>query len=651
MSSSILLADEAGLARRNVRHNAVALGADFALFLVGLAFASQSTILPAFAAHLGAPNVVIGAIPAVMTLGWFLPSLFAAGHTESLARKLPFVMRFTLWERIPFLALALIAFFVATPAPAVALAALLLLLLIVTGTGGVLMPAWMDIVGRAIPTTLRGRFFGVANVLGSAGGLVGSLGTAYFLARVPAPASYGVCFLCAALCMGLSYVALALVREPAAAATVPRQPMGAYLRRIPGLLARDRNLSWFLVARAFASIGTMAGGFYTVYALRAWEAPAWWVATFTSVLLAGQIAGNLVFGFLADRAGHRLVLISGTLIGVAANVLALVAPSVGVFSAVFALSGIQMAAVSVSGLNVMLEFAPGAEERPTYIGLGTTLMAPVFFAAPLVAGVMADGLAFRGSLPPPPRAASSAWAFSSPVCTIRGRGESHDGRRNHDRGIGVSLGNRYGFPSIGLDEASPSLSWADTARRARPAGGPRGAGSGRAQPAALSKELIARGKYVFGVAAGCGCHTEPKKVATELNAGGRKYEGPFGTVYSTNITPDPETGIGKWTDDQIITAIRAGRRPNGERLIPVHPYPTFNGMAEEDLRAVVAYLRSVPPVRRANTPKKISVPMFESVFLPAWLAAFAPRETPPATAPDVGAGSRRVPRACRRSLR
>jgi MFS family permease len=394
VSSPILLADEAGLARRNVRHNAVALGADFALFLVGLAFASQSTILPAFAAHLGAPNVVIGAIPAVMTLGWFLPSLFAAGHTESLARKLPFVMRFTLWERVPFLALALIAFFVATPAPAVALAALLVVLLIVTGTGGVLMPAWMDIVGRAIPTTLRGRFFGVANVLGSAGGLVGSLGTAYFLARVPPPASYGVCFLCAALCMGLSYVALALVREPAAGATPPRQPMRAYLRRIPALLERDRNLSWFLVARAFASIGTMAGGFYTVYALRAWEAPAWWVATFTSVLLAGQIAGNLVFGFLADRAGHRLVLIAGTLMGLAANVVALVAPSVAVFSAVFALSGIQMAAVSVSGLNVLLEFAPGAEERPTYIGLGTTLMAPVFFAAPLAAGVMADELGF-----------------------------------------------------------------------------------------------------------------------------------------------------------------------------------------------------------------------------------------------------------------
>jgi mono/diheme cytochrome c family protein len=107
-------------------------------------------------------------------------------------------------------------------------------------------------------------------------------------------------------------------------------------------------------------------------------------------------------------------------------------------------------------------------------------------------------------------------------------------------------------------------------------------------------------------------------------------------VYSSNITPDRQTGIGGWTDDQIITAIRLGRRPNGERLIPVHPYPVFNGMAEEDLRALVAYLRTVPPVSRPNQPKNITVPLFESVFLPAWLAAFAPRETPPPIAPTSG---------------
>jgi len=151
-----------------------------------------------------------------------------------------------------------------------------------------------------------------------------------------------------------------------------------------------------------------------------------------------------------------------------------------------------------------------------------------------------------------------------------------------------------------------------------------------AQP---TREEIARGKYVFGAAAGCGCHTAPKQ---PLNAGGRKYDGPFGTVYASNITPDPATGIGKWTDEQIITATRLGRRPNGERLIPVHPYSVFNGMTEPDLKDLVAYLRSVPPVNRATPAKKISVPLFESVFLPAWLATFAAVETPPKSAPTSG---------------
>jgi mono/diheme cytochrome c family protein len=151
--------------------------------------------------------------------------------------------------------------------------------------------------------------------------------------------------------------------------------------------------------------------------------------------------------------------------------------------------------------------------------------------------------------------------------------------------------------------------------------------------AQASPQEIARGKYIFGATGGCGCHTVKGQ---PVNAGGRRYDGPFGSVYSTNVTPDRETGIGGWTDEQIITAIRLGRRPNGERLLPVHPYPVFNGMAAEDLKALVAFLRTVPSVKRVNQPKRITVPLFESVFLPAWLAAFAPRETPPASAPTAG---------------
>jgi MFS family permease len=374
----------------------VALAADFGLFLVGLSFVSQSTILPAFAAHLGASNLVIGAIPALMTLGWNLPSLFAAGYTESLARKLPFVLRYTIWERVPLLLLAAVAFFVARPAPAVALGLLLIMLLLMTSAGGLLMPAWMDIVGRTIPTTLRGRFFAVSNLLGGAGGLLGSVLTAWILARMPAGDGYAVCFLLSALFMGLSYVALSLVREPPGISDgAAALPLRVYLRRVGRVLQADRNLTWFLLARGLNSVGMMATGFYTVYALRAFSAPDWAVGVFTTALLAGQIAGNLVLGVVADRVGHLVPLTIGLAALLLANMVALAAPTLEMFLVVFLLQGVQIAAISVSGLNVLLEFAPGPAARPTYVGLGTTLLTPVAFGAPLVAGVMADAFGFR----------------------------------------------------------------------------------------------------------------------------------------------------------------------------------------------------------------------------------------------------------------
>jgi len=377
-----------------LRHNLLALGVDHSVFMIGLSFASQATILPAFAAHLGAANVVIGAIPAVMTLGWFLPSLFAAGHTEALGRKLPFVVRYTVWERAPFLVLALAAFLLAERAPAVTLAVLLLMLLTLTGVGGVLMPAWMDIIGRAIPVTVRGRFFAGSSLVAGVGGFAGSFVTARILSTVPAPASYGVCFLCAAACMAVSFAALVLVREPPAAAAAPPVALRAYLARVPALLRRDRNLRWFLLARALGMIGGIGNGFYTVYALAAWAPPDSQVGVFTALLLVGQVAGTVTLGWLADRAGHRLVLVTGLAAMVGASALALAAPSLEAFGGVFVLAGVQGSAITISNLNVLLEFAPSPEERPTYIGLGTTSLAPVAFGAPLVAGLLADAWGF-----------------------------------------------------------------------------------------------------------------------------------------------------------------------------------------------------------------------------------------------------------------
>ena len=363
--------------------------------MLALTFASQSTILPAFAAWLGAPNVVIGAIPAVMTLGWFLPSLFVAGHTETLTRKLPFLMKWTLWERVPFLVMALLAFFTAERWPGLTLGLVLLMLLIITGVGGVLMPAWMDLIARALPTTIRGRFFALSNFAAGLVGFAASLFIAAVLARVPAPASYGICFLGATVCVGLSYVALAMVRERVAESAAAPVPLRDYLRRMPGLLRRDRNLSWFLTARAFGLTGAMASGFYTVYALRAWNAPASQAGVFTAMMLLGQSIGTLTLGWVGDHAGHRLVLLIGMTAAACATAVALVAPSLAAFGVVFVLVGVQASAINVSALNVLLEFSPTAAARPTYVGLGTTAMTPMAFVAPLAGGLLADAVGFR----------------------------------------------------------------------------------------------------------------------------------------------------------------------------------------------------------------------------------------------------------------
>ena len=150
-----------------------------------------------------------------------------------------------------------------------------------------------------------------------------------------------------------------------------------------------------------------------------------------------------------------------------------------------------------------------------------------------------------------------------------------------------------------------------------------------ASPAfAASAAEIARGKYVFGATGGCGCHTEVKGPA---NAGGRKYEGSFGTVYSTNITPDMKTGIGGWTDEQVIKAIRLGRRLNGERIMPVHPSPLHGWTKRTDARGLS---QDVPPVN-GPTPKKSRCLCTRACSFPPGLCVRGD-EKPPSAAPAAG---------------
>jgi mono/diheme cytochrome c family protein len=148
-----------------------------------------------------------------------------------------------------------------------------------------------------------------------------------------------------------------------------------------------------------------------------------------------------------------------------------------------------------------------------------------------------------------------------------------------------------------------------------------------------NKELIAKGQYIFSVAGGCACHSDPKGTQ---HAGGRAFPIPFGTVYSTNLTADKETGLGDWTDQQISDAMTRGIRRDGNRILPVMPYAQYSGMAQEDLKALVAFIRTLKPVKTPTPELQTSVPLLRNVAAEGWLKAFGKFFTSPAMAPKNG---------------
>ena len=395
MAAEGLTASEEAWVRANLRWNFTVMSVDFGLFGLALSLASASTIMPAFAERLGAPNLVIGAIPAIMSIGWQFPGLFTANYVERAPRKLPILLFFTAWERLPFLFMGLLALTTATSRPTLSLALFIFFIAISSFTSGALNPAWMDLIGKVIPGNYRGRFFGFSSTLGGTIGLGGALVAGYLLLTYPFPTSYALCFLLAFAAMVLSFVALFFTREEVLSRPKPSIGMAAYLSRLPDLLRGNPNYVWYLASRSLAALGAMAVGFYTVFALKVLQVPEAQIAAYTFALLAAQTAANVGFGFLADHYGHRIVMLANSLAVVLSSLMAILAyTSPSLLYAAFALFGISYAASTVSGLNISLEFAP-VEDRPTYVGLTGTLLAPFSVVAPLLGGWMADSAGYE----------------------------------------------------------------------------------------------------------------------------------------------------------------------------------------------------------------------------------------------------------------
>jgi MFS family permease len=382
-----------GKENKDLRHNYIVNILDGAFFGFGIGFASFSTVLPLFFSTLTNSALLIGLIPAIHNTGVMLPQLFTARSLNKVRFFKPPLMRATIHERLPFLGLALISWFLPVIGKPLALV-LGFGCLVWQGLGaGFTGNAWQNMLGRVIPSDFLATFFGLqsaaANLLASGG----AMAAGFLLERLDSPLDFTSLFVICFSLMMVSYVSVNLTREPERQlADLPQAKM-SLSKSILTILRKDPPFRWFLVTRNLFQFGTMAFAFYTVYAVRHHGMNEITAGVMTSVLMVTATIANPLLGWLADRWGRRRVFIAGAISGSLSAFLAFLLPDLNFFFLVFVLSAFASTTFWTIGMAYTLDFGTEAE-RPTYVGMANTLIAPSAILAPLFGGWVADNLGY-----------------------------------------------------------------------------------------------------------------------------------------------------------------------------------------------------------------------------------------------------------------
>ncbi len=381
---------------KNFPFNFIVNVIDGGFFGLGLGFASFSTVLPLFVSHLTDSAILIGLIPAIHVVGWQLPQLFTAHRVAQQKRYKPMVMFFTVQERLPFLGLAAVSWFIPNIGPKIALILTFTLLVWQGFGGGFTATAWQSMIGKIIPRERLGFFFGIQS---SAGNLFASLGAVIagvVLENNEPTSGFTMCFLFAVGAFVISYLAISFTREevttPATSVTESR----IFWKDMRSILRRDTNFRWFVVARILAQSGTVGFVFYTVYVVRFYGVDEATAGILTGLLLLVETIVNPIMGWLGDRWSHRGVMAVGMISAAVSAGVAWLSPSVGWFYLAYTLAGIAYVAIWTIAMAMTLDFGKD-HEKPAYIGMANTFIAPTAFIIPLLGGWLADTVGYQAT--------------------------------------------------------------------------------------------------------------------------------------------------------------------------------------------------------------------------------------------------------------
>ncbi|MXZ21611.1 MAG: MFS transporter [Caldilineaceae bacterium SB0665_bin_25] len=387
---------------------------DIAFITLGLSIISRETVIPVLVSQLTDSKLAIGLVPALWSLGFYLPQLLTANWAESMPYKKPFVMIISSFcERLPYFLIGFIVLFFAHSAPSVALIAILAGVALSSSGAGLATPAWLDMIAKVIPVRRRGIWFGLGHGLGQLMGVVGAYFVGQILVSRAFPTNYALLFFLAFTVMMISWGGLALTREPISEVTKKAAPLLHYLGRIKRVLKQDANYRRYLISKSMVNLGGMSAGFFAVFGTEMFSLDGRGVGLLTAVLVGTQAVLNPTSGLLADRVGHKTVLATAAFFVVFAPLSALVYGGTGAAGPegtalaspfvsgkapiglliTFVFLGTYLAADHTSSLPIILEFSP-PEDRPTYVGLTNTVLAPVLIGAPILGGWLAGAAGY-----------------------------------------------------------------------------------------------------------------------------------------------------------------------------------------------------------------------------------------------------------------
>lgn len=366
--------------------------ADLALYWGGDAFISTAIVLPLFVSQLTDSTIAIGLVATLYNVGIVVPQLLAAGFIRNLRRKKGFAVASYGVQRLAYLLLA-IATLALGDSPGDLLVAFFVLFLVSCAGVGAGIPAHQDVIAKIVPADARGRLRGTGIFLASVIGIGAGLAARRIIEVLPFPDGFAVCFLLAGLFGVASLVTITFNREPAGAVASGGPSFAGYLRELPGILTADGNFRRFLYSRITFSLSTLAVSFLPVFALDRFALAPQELGTMTAALMAGQMISVLALGFISDRRGHKVVLEIGAAALACALALAVAAPVPAAMYAAFVLVGCSNAALNISTVYIVMEFASPAQ-RSTYIALSSTLIAPPTIIAPLLGGWLAGVIGY-----------------------------------------------------------------------------------------------------------------------------------------------------------------------------------------------------------------------------------------------------------------